>query len=399
MVGNIITIAIATICLGWVLFDGRRKNFYQHLFQLEEVLDGGLDFIQLSRSVLVKVIKELQATAGIIYWFDQAQSEFKLRSLVGIPTEKVNQIIRSLRQSKGVLDYLQVRTDGYTVKLNRPQSIPPDLKNLQELAKIYRGLIVIPLSIQKNINGALILFKSTDFFTKRHYQLLTIFAPRAAVRLENARLYQLAKETSLENAKLYIHISKLYQKATLDEITGLYNRNYLMQRIKEEIKKAWRLKQPLSLIFTDLDFFKKVNDEHGHQLGDQLLAEFGALVKGSIREYDVACRFGGEEFIILLPQTKQGNAADLAERLREKIAGYHFCTGLDLKITASFGVSSLPEAEINGHLAEEVVANITEEMIAWADDALYQAKKSGRNRVVAHPVESPPQAAPVASAP
>jgi diguanylate cyclase (GGDEF)-like protein len=359
---------------------------YQHLFDLEEAFSGELDFIHLSKNILIKVIKETSAAAGIVYWFDEAQHEFKLKTLHGIPSERINQITRILRKPEGVISNVQQYSK--TICEN-------DLQKsvyLADLANYYQSVMVVPLHFQKQVLGILVLFKQGKTFTINQLKLLNLFAPRVAVRLDNSRLYQLAKETALENARLYINISKLYQQATMDELTGLFNRNFLMQRIKEELKKAWRFKQPLSLIFADLDFFKRVNDEHGHQVGDQLLTEFGTLMKKSVREYDVACRFGGEEFLILLPQTHIENGFELAERLRKKVAKHVFCSGTEnLKITASFGLSKIPSFdELATPMDDENLSNFAENLVSLADEALYQAKKSGRNLViVAHTEEKP----------
>jgi diguanylate cyclase (GGDEF)-like protein len=365
-----------------IIYNRFSNNFYRRLFELEEVFDGELDFVHLAKNILGRVVQETDANAGIIYWLDEIQDEFKLKSILGIPTDKINNITRILRQSNGILEQLRSTTKAYILDFKRALT-GANFGNSQELSKTYRCLMVLPLSVQRKVLGAFILVRTGGVFNKRQLRLLSYFAPRAAVRLDNTRLYQLAKETALENAKLYVNISKLYQKATLDELTGFYNRNFLMQRVKEEIKKASRLKHELSLIFIDLDFFKNINDQYGHQVGDQLLAEFGDLVKGSIREYDVACRFGGEEFVILLPQTEFKNAVELAERLREKVEKRKFCVSYgNLQITASFGVSSLPQNNSVNQLEEEQTIIMMENLIAWADDALYQAKKNGRNRVI-----------------
>jgi diguanylate cyclase (GGDEF)-like protein len=374
--------AIVALMAGFIIFYNRyNNNFYRRLFELEEVFDGELNFVHLTKNILGKIVKETTANAGIIYWFDEIQDEFKLKSIIGVPTDQINNITRILRRPKGVLEQLKTEPKAYILDLKRKNGLVASA-NLQELSEMYRNIMVLPLNVQKKTLGTLILIRDNGAFSRRQLRLLSFFAPRAAVRLDNIRLYQLAKETALENAKLYVNISKLYQKATLDELTGFYNRNFLMQRVKEEIKKAYRLKYPLALIFIDLDFFKNVNDQYGHQVGDQLLAEFGDLIKGSIREYDVACRFGGEEFVILLPQTETKNAVELAERLREKIEKRKFCVSYgNLQITASFGVSSLPQNDVK-QLDEEQTILYMENLIAWADDALYQAKKNGRNRVV-----------------
>jgi diguanylate cyclase (GGDEF) domain len=355
------------------------SSFYRHLFGLEEVFDGELDFIHLAKNILLKVIPETSSAAGMIYWFDEVRNEFKLKALNGIPTAQISQITSELRKPGGIIEKTLLKPEGFVIKDFRS-----GFDNSVSLMNHYKRIMVIPLLIQKNIRGILFLFKSKGSYGPRELKLIRAFAPRSAVRLESARLYQLARETAQENTKLYINLSSLYQKATLDELTGLYNRHFLMQRLKEEIKKAWRYKQPLSLIFIDLDLFKNVNDEYGHQIGDQLLMEMGDFIKRSIRDYDVACRFGGEEFVVLLPQTTLDNAFDLADRLREKIAEHLFCAQTkQLKVTASFGVSMTPDfQDTQAQLNDEQINLAAENIVARADHALYQAKEAGRNRVL-----------------
>lgn len=377
------TVLMAIITVGLALLTSyhfHNRDFYRRLFEWEAAFDAGLDFAHLTKSILQKVMEETSASAGIIYWFDEVQNEYKLKALAGIPVERINRVAGVLRQPGGVLDRVRDGSGVCQIALRQVRNGP-----LAELTPHYRTLLVIPLVIEKRPPGSLFLFKIQGKFTRRQQRLLTLFASRSAIRLENARLYKLAKETALENAKLYINLSKLYQQATLDELTGLNNRNFLMQRLKEEVKKAWRLQQPLALVFIDLDFFKNVNDQYGHQAGDQLLGEFGRFLRETIREYDIACRFGGEEFIVLLPETTAVNALELAERLREKLSQREFCkVSIGLRITASFGVSFMPLTELSIANDEESLVNISENMIAWADEALYQAKKAGRNRVVLH---------------
>ncbi len=377
----IIAIVMITInLLTYIYRFNSSNNFYRHLFSLEEVFDNELDFIHLAKNILIRTIPETLSNGGIIYWFDEVRGELKLKAFHGIPIAQINQITNEIRKPDGILEQIQTRPQGFAVTNFRSAMV--DCGNL---AKYYQSLIAMPLMIQKDIFGVMVLFKQKGNFHQRDLKIIRAFAPRCAVRLESARLYQLARETAQENTKLYINLSNLYQKATLDELTGLYNRHFLMQRLKEEIKKAWRYRHPLSLLFIDLDFFKQVNDEHGHQIGDQLLTELGELIKKSIRDYDVACRFGGEEFVVLLPQTTLENAFDLADRLREKVANQLFCSSTAmLRITASFGVSMTPEfSDSTNQFTEEEVNTIAEKIVSDADNALYQAKEAGRNRVVA----------------
>jgi diguanylate cyclase (GGDEF)-like protein len=165
----------------------------------------------------------------------------------------------------------------------------------------------------------------------------------------------------------------LTEMSMTDSLTGLYNRRYFFQRLLEEVKRSERYSHSVSLIMTDLDHFKKVNDSYGHPCGDNVLRDFSEILKTSGRAMDVAVRYGGEEFALILPETKSEEARILAERLRLKTAEQMFScpTGEKrLKITASFGLASFPGEAAN-----------LEDLIEKADKALYRAKRHGRNRV------------------
>jgi two-component system cell cycle response regulator len=161
-----------------------------------------------------------------------------------------------------------------------------------------------------------------------------------------------------------------------DPLTNSYNRGYLMQRLPQEISRAHRYGSPLSLIMSDLDHFKMINDEYGHQAGDLVLRKFVDSIKGKIREgIDWMARYGGEEFILVLPETDLKKASILAERLRNIVSENVVDLGkIQLKITASFGVTCLESAKITNEASAEF-------MIKEADSCLYLAKKEGRNRV------------------
>ncbi len=361
------------------------REFYRHLFELEDFFESELDFTSLSKNILIRLMKETNSTSGMIYWLDETQNDFKLKTLNGIPTDKISVITRILRQPQGFIEKIAGNPQGFIIKDFKNDDYFKKMEESQELAAFYQSLMVIPLTtVENKILGILLLFKDQSIFTNRQLNLLTVFAPRLAVRLDNARLYQVTRETALENSRLYVNISKLYHQATLDELTGLANRMFLIQRMKEELKKASRFQQPISLIFVDIDNFKNVNAKYSHQIGDQVLIEFADLLRNSIREYDVASRFGGEEFVLLLPQASLTNSVELAERLREKVANTNFCAAADgLNITASFGVSAIMKITAQpNQLDDERLTNYVESLVSRADDALGEAKNSGRNKVV-----------------
>ena len=171
----------------------------------------------------------------------------------------------------------------------------------------------------------------------------------------------------------------LSRKAMIDGLTGLWNRTYLDSRLEAEVAHARRTGRSVSCIMLDVDHFKSINDRYGHPFGDEVLRMIAVALGASCRSEDVVCRYGGEEFAVLLPNTNATAASELAERLRGAIEGEAMkFKGQVVRVTSSFGVS-----ELNDDTATRV--------IEYADKALYEAKQSGRNRVcvagsVAHAV-------------
>ena len=166
---------------------------------------------------------------------------------------------------------------------------------------------------------------------------------------------------------------KLAEMSVRDELTGMFNQRYFREALEREVSGAQRYGHGLALCMIDLDHFKRVNDTHGHLCGDRVLHEFGRLLNDSIRKYDVGCRYGGEEFAVILPDTSLDKALSLCERFRERVKEHEFTyENLTLHITTSVGVAARPAGGI-----------ITgRQLVDLADKALYQAKSQGRNLVV-----------------
>jgi two-component system cell cycle response regulator len=158
-----------------------------------------------------------------------------------------------------------------------------------------------------------------------------------------------------------------------DGLTGLDNRRHLNERIDEMFAHAQRLGEPFSLVMCDLDKFKSVNDTYGHQAGDEVLKQLAGILKDAAREIDRVGRYGGEEFMLLLPGAELDDAVSFAERVRKRIADHTFTfDGVGIKRTASFGVSGWPHPRVTE----------SDALVRTADDALYVAKETGRNRVI-----------------
>ncbi len=194
----------------------------------------------------------------------------------------------------------------------------------------------------------------------------------------NARFQELEQRMlglQRENLDLIVKNRRLSEVSTRDALTGLYNRWFVMEKIDSEINRALRHGSPMSLLMLDIDHFKRINDTWGHPAGDQVLQAIGKLLRDSCRVYDVPGRYGGEEFCIVLPETKPGNTTVVAERIRHRLEETELACGEGAVIvTASMGIAGM-EASSEGEILSPAA------LIDRADRALYTAKSRGRNRV------------------
>lgn len=177
------------------------------------------------------------------------------------------------------------------------------------------------------------------------------------------------------NEHLRQSLTQTIEMAVTDGLTGLHNRRYLDSHLKTLFERAMNRRRPLSLMITDIDRFKAINDTYGHDAGDEILREFAARLRKNVRGIDLACRYGGEEFVVVMPDTEPALANIVAERVREQIARQPFMvSGQDepINVTISIGLAGIRHAE-------DTVAGL----VKRADKALYEAKSAGRNRVVA----------------
>lgn len=181
----------------------------------------------------------------------------------------------------------------------------------------------------------------------------------------NARL----EAQLLENHKLQAQLSDL---ALRDPLTGLFNRRYLEETLPRELARSLREGAPLSLVMMDIDHFKRLNDRHGHQAGDQVMKELARVLLKFMRSEDIACRFGGDEFVAILPGAPLRVAVQRAEEWRAAFRSLKVpCHGAELRCALSMGVAEFPRHGTRG-----------DQLLSCADQALYRAKRSGRDRVV-----------------
>ena len=216
--------------------------------------------------------------------------------------------------------------------------------------------IELPITAGPHDFGTLVLTGAG--FSGQDVETATLLVGHAAVALENARLHRIVEHQAL-----------------VDGLTGLANRRHAEEVLGAELARAARFGQPLALVVADLDSFKAVNDRYGHPSGDVVLREFAGVIQETLREVDVAARWGGEEFVLVLPGTDAPGAVHLAERIRASFAGRTILTteGEPVEVSASFGVAAYPAAAT------------VDELVEAADAALYEAKRAGKNRVATAP--------------
>jgi len=229
----------------------------------------------------------------------------------------------------------------------------------EPLLKSARSVMLVPMVTHGKTTGLLTAESPRKgAFEEQDEQFLSVLARSAAMALENSVLHRKTEELTI-----------------IDDLTGVNNYRYFAAKIDEEKRRTVRYKQALSLIMIDIDWFKRFNDNYGHEVGNQVLIGLTAVIKRCIRDVDILCRYGGEEFIIILPQTAEREANRIAERVRMEVEQAEFGGGGGipaLRLTVSVGVSCFPE----NRRSEDDLVNAV-------DQALYRAKGSGKNTVCA----------------
>ncbi|HKJ39523.1 MAG TPA: diguanylate cyclase [Anaerolineales bacterium] len=196
--------------------------------------------------------------------------------------------------------------------------------------------------------------------------------------LLDARVKERTSQLNETNNQLHIQMKEIEQlqetlreQARRDPLTGLYNRRYLSESLQQELSRARRARRSVSVIIMDIDHFKKINDTHGHQIGDKFLLEIANLLSTHTRDFDFACRYGGEEFLLVLPNATARNTFKRAEQIRSKCADIRIeHENKDVSITISMGIATYPRHSKN-----------VDELLTKADEALYRSKRRGRNQV------------------
>ncbi len=290
------------------------------------------------------------------------------------PDYEIARILESDSQAAGALDGLDLLALTAPIERLHQGSMEPALHRIEpgSQGSLFPGsaeiasVALLPLISRGQLIGSLSLGSRAPerFSPGSGTDFLSRLAAIVAVCLDSA-----------------VNHERIRLMGLTDPLTGLNNRRYFESRCEEEIIAARRHGQPLACLFLDIDRFKRINDSFGHPAGDDVLRRVGQLARAGLRGSDVLARFGGEEFVALLPQTGLRHAFDIAERIRSAVAAWPFevGAGAPLPVTVSIGIAQLPAAA-----AGQGTESLAADLVTAADRALYRAKQTGRNRVVSH---------------
>lgn len=322
------------------------------LYQASQMISSELQLQALLDMAMSAISEITEIERGSTWLYEEEHRTFNLMSHLGDASELPDNL--ALDDSE-ILIMAHDKKESFEFEKGR--TLPLDLKPLDE--KIFgKSFVVVPILNQGEFLGLVHLCGAagSNGFTNRDVRLIKVFAVQLGAAVKNAQLYE---------------------QAITDGMTKLYLHRYFKQRLLDEIKRAARFKRSLALIMVDIDHFKLLNDNYGHQTGDDVLKHVAAILRRAVRTHDLPVRYGGEEFALVLPETDMIGAVAVAERIRRSIENdYLEVAGVVLKTSASFGVSVFPDC-----------ADDMDSLIKAADVAMYWSKEHGRNQVTAAPTK------------
>lgn len=337
---------------------GQKEHWLNQLATFNEIgkaLTSSLDLKEILNIVMEKVSELLSPRNWSLLLLDDETRELKFEIVVGEGAEKIKDL--RLRLGEGIAGWVAREMEPILVE---DVSKDPRFSNKADQLSDFttRSIICVPLVARGECLGVIELVNKVDekaSFVEEDLLVLRTVADYTAIAIENAQYFNKVQELTIK-----------------DDLTGLYNARFLQGRLDYEVERARRFGYDLSMIFLDLDHFKEVNDRYGHIQGSKLLAEAAELLKGMTRTVDVLCRYGGDEFIVIMPETSKKGAVKLAEKLRMALKKEVFLKdeGINARLTGSFGVASFPED-----------ASSRNDLVQMADKAMYRVKNSDRDGV------------------
>ncbi|HXJ18447.1 MAG TPA: sensor domain-containing diguanylate cyclase [Candidatus Polarisedimenticolia bacterium] len=336
--------------------DVAESNEVTVFHELGKALTSSLQLDQVLRTIMEKINEVLRPDTWSLLLMDQEKNELYFQIATGKGAEALRDV--RIKVGQGLA--------GWVAESGQAVVVPDTSKDSRFFEKVdqrtkmaTQSIVAVPVRFRDQCLGVIELINciGPDGFSQRDLALLEALADYAAIAIENAR-----------------HVQRIHELTITDDCTSLYNARHLNFMLDTELYRSHRYAFEFSLIFIDLDHFKNVNDTYGHLMGSKLLAEIGTAIKDKCRLIDLAFRYGGDEFVLLLPQTSKENAIGVASRLHKLIRETVWLkeAGLNVHITASVGVASYPSD-----------SRTKAELLHLADEAMYLVKNTSRDNVAA----------------
>ena len=331
----------------------RQSQELRIFHDVAKALTSSLDLDSILQTIMEKMAEYFRPDTWSLLMVDEQKNELYFAIAVGSAAEALKNV--RLKVGEGIAGHVA----KYGEKLVVPD-VSADKRFAKRIDKVTQwetqSIICIPLRAKLRVLGVIQLVNvDMAHFGHEEQFFLQALCDYAAIAIENAR-----------------SVEKIQELTITDDCTGLYNARHLYKTLETEVYRSARFGYEFSVIFIDLDHFKQVNDTHGHLVGSKLLAEIGYLIKAQLRLIDFAFRYGGDEFVVLLPQTPKDAALVVARRLRDSLRASNFCKdeGLNLNVRASIGLATYPHDAKTPH-----------DIIRQADEMMYMVKNSTRDNI------------------
>src|SRR5713226_711119 len=318
-----------------------------------KALTSSLNLDSILQTIMEKMAEYFRPDTWSLLMVDEERDELYFAIAVGSASETLKNV--RLKVGEGIAGW--VAKHGERLVVPDVMTDPRFAKRIDEMTKWEtRSIICVPVRSKLRVLGVIQLVNvDMEHFGDQEVFFLQSLCDYAAIAIENAR-----------------SVEKIQELTITDDVTGLYNARHLYKTLETEVYRSARFGYEFTVLFIDLDHFKQVNDTHGHLIGSKLLAEIGFIVKSQLRLIDYAFRYGGDEFVVLLPQTSKDQGFVVARRILDSLRASQFCKaeGLNLNVRASMGMATYPSD-----------ASTPREIIERADEMMYEVKNSTRDNI------------------
>ncbi len=324
------------------------------LHEIGKTLTSTLDLKEVLSIIMQKISELLKPSNWSLLLIDEEKHELFFEIAVGENADKLKNM--HLTMGEGIAGWVAMTGEALLIPdVTKDPRFTPKIDHITHLKT--QSIICVPLKSKGRVLGVVELINKLEDkqFNPTDLNILTTLTDYAAIAIENAKYLQRVQELTIR-----------------DDLTTLYNSRYLHLMLESEMERSKRYGLHFAMIFLDLDHFKLVNDKHGHIIGSKVLRETAEVIRLELRKPDIPIRYGGDEFVVLLPETDKKGAYKVAARMRESLNDHVFLRdeGFNIRLTASFGVASFPEDADN-----------TLDLVRLSDQAMYRIKETTRDGI------------------